>query len=326
MSSSSFVPAWWLKNPHLQTLWGKFFRKQPPHETTVERLDTPDGDFIDLHHYNIASGAPILLILHGLEGGIRSHYIHAFLDRATERRWQTAVLIFRSCGDDLNRSKRMYHSGETGDIAFAISHLERKFRESPIILAGVSLGGNVLLKYLGEGGRNTSPRIKGAVAVSVPFDLARSSRHINLGFSKVYERNFLRSLKTKAITKITTYPDVADATKVAAARTMFDFDDTFTAPVHGFRDAAHYYAESSSIRWLETISVKTLLLSAVDDPFLPGQVLDQVRSIAAVNPCLTVEFPRFGGHVGFVGGSNPLRPDYYLEKRACDFLAECLTH
>lgn len=291
----------------------------------MERLDTPDGDFIDLHHYNITNGAPILLVLHGLEGGLRSHYIQAFFDRASERGWQSTLLIFRSCGDEPNRSTRLYHSGETGDIAFAIDHLQKKFPASPILLAGVSLGGNVLLKYLGERAKDVASMVRGAVAVSVPFDLARSSRHIDLGFSKVYQRNFLRSLRSKANIKMATYPHIADATKVAAAQTMFDFDNEFTAPVHGFRDAAHYYSESSSIHWLPTISVKTLLLSAVDDPFLPSEVLDQVKTIAAANPYLTVEFSRHGGHVGFVGGSNPLRPDYYLEKRACDFLAECLT-
>lgn len=240
------------------------------------------------------------------------------------RGWQACVMIFRSCGDEPNRTRRLYHSGETSDPALAIDHLTQRFPESRLLLAGVSLGGNVLLKYLGERGPRVAPEIAGAAAASVPFDLSRSSRHIDRGFSRVYQRAFLKSLVRKALERIDEFPDMADVTRVRSATTMFDFDDVFTAPVHGFRDATHYYTESSAIRWLTKISINTLLLSAVDDPFLPSQVLDDVREIAASNKCLEIEFTSHGGHVGFVGGRNPLEPDYYLEKRACDFLAACL--
>jgi predicted alpha/beta-fold hydrolase len=324
MSVSSFTPAWWLRNPHLQTLWGKFFRRTPFHKTSVERLETEDGDFVDLHHFNTGNERPILFLLHGLEGGIASHYVQGFLAEAARRNWQATVMIFRSCGDEPNRTRRLYHSGETSDASLAIQHLEEQFASSPLMLAGVSLGGNVLLKYLGERGDNVSRRIAGAAAVSVPFDLARSSRHIDTGFSRVYQRAFMKSLRGKAMKKIAEVPDMADSAKVSAARTMFDFDDSFTAPVHGFRDAMHYYTESSAIRWLPRISLRTLLLSAVDDPFLPSQVLADVREIAASNRCLELEFPAHGGHVGFVGGMNPFKPDYYLERRACEFLASCI--
>jgi predicted alpha/beta-fold hydrolase len=325
MSVSSFTPAWWLRNPHLQTLWGKFLRRGLSQQTSVERLETADGDFVDLHHFNIGDRRPILFLLHGLEGGIDSHYIQGFLGEAGARDWQVSVMIFRSCGDDRNRTRRLYHSGETTDMALALEHLERRFPSSPLVLAGVSLGGNVLLKYLGETGKGLSRRIAGAAAISVPFDLARSSRHIDRGFSRVYQHAFMKSLRKKAIEKIEEFPDIADAERVRSARTMFAFDDSFTAPVHGFRDAMHYYTESSSIRWLGSISIRTLLLSAVDDPFLPAQVLASVREIAASNSCLELDFPAHGGHVGFVGGVNPLRPDYYLERRACDFLAHCIA-
>lgn len=324
MSVSSFNPAWWLHNPHLQTLWGKFFRRSSPHETSVERLETGDGDFIDIHHFNPGSNKPTLFLLHGLEGGIASHYIQGFLEQAAAHNWHAAVMIFRGCGSEPNRTRRLYHSGHTADAAFAIRHLEQQLPSSPLLLAGVSLGGNVLLKYLGEVGPDISPRIAGAVAASVPFDLARSSRHIDRGFSRVYQRAFLKSLRQKAVRKIAEFPDIADERRVSAAATMFEFDDSFTAPVHGFRSAEHYYSESSSLGWLTTISIKTLLLSAVDDPFLPSQVLAEVREVAASNPCIELDFPAHGGHVGFVGGRNPLNPDYYLERRACEFLAECL--
>ncbi|HZJ01632.1 MAG TPA: hydrolase [Gemmatimonadaceae bacterium] len=324
--TSSFSPAWWLRGAHRQTFWGKFFRRLDVHDTRIERLETPDGDFLDLHHLDAPPGAPILVLLHGLEGSVRSHYIQGLLSKAKKRGWRAAVLIFRSCGGESNRTRRSYHSGETTDIAFALNHLESAFPHVPIVLAGVSLGGNVLLKFLGEQGSSISRRIKAAAAVSVPYDLARSSRHIDEGFARVYQWNFLRSLRRKAQAKLEKFPDLVSRDALERATTMFAFDDCFTAPVHGFENARDYYAKSSSINWLETISINTLLLSAVDDPFLPSQVLDQARDRAANNPHLIVEFPPHGGHVGFVGGRNPLSPTYYLEERVSEFLAHELEH
>jgi predicted alpha/beta-fold hydrolase len=321
----SFSPAWWLPGAHAQTMWGKFFRLDQLKDTRVERLETPDGDFVALHHLDAAEGAPVLLLLHGLEGSVRSHYIQGLLRNAKSRGWRAQVMVFRSCGGELNRNRRSYHSGETTDLAFVIDHLQSTFPSVPVMLTGVSLGGNVLLKYLGEQGRNISPRIKAAAAVSVPYDLAQSSRFIDEGFARVYQWNFLRSLRAKAMAKLEQFPDLFDQQRVAAARTMFDFDDLFTAPVHGFAGAADYYARSSSLGWLDTISIKTLLLSAVDDPFLPPQVLDEVREKARHNPNLEIEFPDHGGHVGFIGGHNPLSPVYYLEHRVGEFLAQELA-
>jgi predicted alpha/beta-fold hydrolase len=191
----------------------------------------------------------------------------------------------------------------------------------PLFLAGVSLGGNVVLKYLGEKGNLLDPRVKAAVAVSVPFDLARSSRHINRGFARVYQRHFMRSLKRKAFEKLGRFPDLIEHDRLEGLRTMYEFDDALTAPVHGFRDADHYYSSSSSLGWIDQISIPTLLLSAVDDPFLPQAVLEDVRSVAGRNPCLHLEFPAHGGHVGFIGGRSPFNPRYYAEERTCDFLA-----
>jgi predicted alpha/beta-fold hydrolase len=305
-------------------MWGKFFRPLEVHDTRIERLETPDGDFIDLHHLDAAADAPILLLLHGLEGSVRSHYVQGLLSEARKRGWRGAVLIFRSCGDEPNRTRRSYHSGETTDTAFVVNHLESTFPLVPLLLAGVSLGGNVLLKFLGEQGDRISQRIKGAAAVSVPYDLARSSRHIDEGFARVYQWNFLRSLRRKAHAKLKQFPDLVSPESIERATTMFAFDDCFTAPVHGFRDATDYYAKSSSINWLETISINTLLLSSVDDPFLPPDVLDEVRRRAADNPHLEIDFPPHGGHVGFIEGSSPLSPVYYLEQRVGDFLARQL--
>jgi predicted alpha/beta-fold hydrolase len=194
---------------------------------------------------------------------------------------------------------------------------------APIVLAGYSLGGNVLLKWLGEQGDQVSSRIRGAAAVSVPFDLARGSRHIQRGFARVYQAHFLRSLKRKTFEKLARFPDIADPVRVAATRTLYDFDELVTGPLHGFRGADDYYARSSSLRFLSRIRVPTLLLSAFDDPFLPSAVLDEVRRIAERTPALVTEFVPRGGHVGFISGP-PWRPFYWGEWRAAEFLNQCL--
>jgi predicted alpha/beta-fold hydrolase len=225
----------------------------------------------------------------------------------------------------MNLTRRFYHSGETGDLAMTIERLRQENPGQPIGLVGVSLGGNVLLKYLGENGTRIHPEIKAAVAVSVPFDLERASRHIDKGFAKVYQRHFIRSLKRKAAEKLAKFPDLIEPERLDSLQTMFEFDDALTGPLHGFRDAKHYYSSSSSIGYIDRISIPTLLLSSVDDPFLPAAVLNDVRTIAEGNPSLHLEFTPRGGHVGFISGHNPWRPSYYAEKRACDFLANHAT-
>lgn len=323
---TEYSPAWWLPGAHAQTLWGKLFRREPLQPTVIERWDTPDGDFLDIHRLRASSPSPSarLVVLHGLEGTIRSHYAQALLSEAHSRGWAADMLIFRSCGNDLNRTRRFYHSGETTDLAFVVGRLLNEFPEQPLVLAGVSLGGNVLLKYLGERGTELPPQVRAAAAISVPFDLGRSSRYIDRGFSRIYQRHFLRSLRRKAIGKLKRFPDLVPLERLASVRTMYDFDNIMTAPLHGFRDADDYYSRSSSLGWIGRISIPTLLLSAVDDPFLPAVVLDEVRSEAKRNPALELDFPRRGGHAGFISGRNPFRPRYYAERRVCDFLANHL--
>jgi predicted alpha/beta-fold hydrolase len=261
-------------------------------------------------------------LLHGLEGTIRSHYAQALLNEAARRGWGADLLIFRSCGSELNFTRRFYHSGETGDVGFVLDKILEEFPESPLALAGVSLGGNVLLKFLGERGERLPPQIKAAAAVSVPFDLARSSRRINRGFSKFYQRFFLNSLRNKAQKKALRFPDLAPDDRIAALRTLEDFDNLITGPLHGFVDAQDYYARSSSLPYLKGIRLNTLLFSAVDDPMLPAEVLDEVREAARHNPALEVDFVAKGGHAGFVTGSVPWRPFYYAEYRVGEFFAQ----
>jgi predicted alpha/beta-fold hydrolase len=317
---NSYRPAWWLPGAHSKTIWGRIFRRTPAVKTSLLTLDTPDGDFLELMRVEGQPGMPRLVVLHGLEGSPRSHYAKALLFEAQKRKWGADLIVFRSCGTRMNKARRFYHSGETGDLDFVVGQLLREFRDVPIVLAGVSLGGNVLLKWLGERGSDLPDRIKAAAAISVPFDLARSSRHISAGFSKIYERVFLRSLRAKAVNIKERFPDLLRDVDLAGISTLWEFDNRVTAPIHGFENAEDYYAKSSSLGWIDGIRIPTLLLSAVDDPFLPKDVLSQVYAVTGKNSFLEAEFVAKGGHVGFVAGRNPFRPRYYAESRACMFL------
>jgi len=312
--------AWWIPGAHLRTLWGKMIRLRQHVDTRRERWETPDGDFLNIDRLDAPTGQPRLVILHGLEGSSNSHYARGLLAAARSRGWAADVPLFRSCGGEPNRLLRSYHSGETGDLDFVLRELIAAQPDQPIVLTGVSLGGNVLLKWLGEQSECTPPQIAGAVAVSVPFDLARGSMHLQRGFSRLYQSYFLKSLRKKALGKAARFPGRLDPVAVARSSTLWDFDDAVTAPIHGFRDARDYYEQSSSIRWLDHIRVPTLLLNAVDDPFLPPSVLDEARTIARTNSALQIEFVDKGGHVGFISGVAPWRPVYYAEARAMEFL------
>jgi predicted alpha/beta-fold hydrolase len=322
----TYTPAWWVPGAHLRTMWGRLTRRRLTTPVRAERWTTPDDDVLDLRRLDPPVGAgaetPHLVFLHGLEGGVHSHYVANLFAEAARRGWSADLILFRGCAGELNRARRFYHSGETTDFDLALRRIAAERPRAPIGLAGVSLGGNVLLKWLGERGADDVPAaVCGAVAVSVPFDLARGSRRISRGFSRVYERFFLRSLVAKTRQKLARHPDLCDAAALERVGTLWDFDDVVTAPLHGFRDAHDYYTRSSSIHFLSRIRVPTLLLSAVDDPFLPPTVLDEVRSIARGNPALELEFVRRGGHVGFISGYVPWRPMYYAEWRVADFLA-----
>jgi predicted alpha/beta-fold hydrolase len=284
----------------------------------------PDGDFVDVHRLDGKPRAPRLFLLHGLEGTIRSHYVAGFFAEAMRRGWAADLLIFRGCGDEPNHAPRFYHSGDTGDLAVALERVAREHPASPLLLAGVSLGGNVLLKFLGERGTLLSSQIVAAATISVPYDLERGSRHISTGFSRIYDKHFLRTLRQKALAKLERYPGLFDREALARAETIYAFDDAVTAPVHGFANAHDYYSRSSSLRFLDRIARPTLLLSAIDDPFLPRAVLEEVEALAVKNSWLTLEFTKHGGHVGFVSGTVPWRAFYYAEWRACEFLEGAL--
>jgi predicted alpha/beta-fold hydrolase len=328
-SEYTYTPAWWVPGAHLRTLWGKFFRRPSPLTTRIERWPTADGDELELHRLDpidrsTAHGGR-LLVLHGLEGTIQSHYLRGILARARQLGWSADALIFRTCNGELTRARRLYHSGETTDLDLVVRRILHEHPGQPLALAGFSLGGNVLLKWLGERGADLPREVQGAAAVSVPFDLERGSRFIERGFSRVYTKHFLRTLRAKAHAKLERDPDLFDPSALERACTLFAFDDAVTAPVHGFVDAGDYYRRSSSIRFLHAIRRPTLLLSAYDDPFLPSAVLDEVATIAAGNPCLVAEFHQRGGHVGFIAGQWPWAPRYYAEDRVLDFLQSSIA-
>ena len=306
------------------TMWGKFMRKRDLSGLRYEQLPTADGDELTLVSDEQPGSGPVLLLLHGLEGGVRSHYVAGIWAVARKRGWQPRLLVFRTCDGRMNIARRTYHSGETTDLDLVVRNLVAEDQQRPIGLVGVSLGGNVMLKWLGERGETVPAQVCAAIAVSTPYDLARSSRAIDAGFSRLYQWNFLRSLKKKALAKLGQHPDVATSASVESVSTMWSFDDCFTAPLHGFRDAADYYAQSSSIHFLEHIRVPTLLLSARDDPFHTEEMLREVEQISAANPNIRTEFHERGGHVGFVGG-HPWRPEYYVESRVGSFLASYLV-
>ena len=314
-----FTPAWWLRGAHPQTLWSQFFRRRRTPPLRVERVETPDGDHIFLYHLDVDPNQPRVILLHGLEGSVRSHYVGGIVALADRRRWNATVFEFRGCGPDLNTAPRMYHSGETTDLGFLVQLMIDRAPKSPIFLAGVSLGGNVLLKWLGERETRVPAQVQAAGAISVPFDLEAGSKNLQHGFARFYDRHFLRSLREKAERKLVQHPNLFEAGRLANARTIEDFDDAVTAPVHGFTGSHDYYQRSSSISWIDKIRVPTLLLSAEDDPFLPRAVLGRVREVARVNPNIRAHFSRSGGHVGFVSGRIPFRPVYWAEERLMAF-------
>lgn len=314
-----YKPAWWLRGGHAQTLWGRFGKRPLPIIARDWRITAPDGEELEIHSLDAHADAPRVLLLHGLEGSFESHYVSRLFAGAAARRWGADLLVFRGCGTAPNVARRFYHSGETQDVEFAFERLRERWPDSPWYATGVSLGGNVLLKWLGEQGDVAWRRVRAAATVSVPFDLEAGARHIARGAARIYDRNFLRTLRAKAMVKLRRYPDLFDRERLARARSVFDFDDVVTAPVHGFGDAVDYYTRSSSLGFLGRIRVPTLLLSAEDDPFLPRNVLSAVHAAGQSNAALRIEIHPRGGHVGFVEGAWPWRASYYAERRVFEF-------
>lgn len=315
----TFRAAWWLPGPHLQTVWGPLTRPNRMTRLAREVLPTPDGDEIVLDHLDGSAGTPRVVLLHGLEGSSFSPYMQGLLSRLAARGWQATVFHFRSCAQDPsngfrqipNRRPRLYHSGETGDFDFVIRELRRREPATPAAAVGISLGGNVLLKWLGE--NPGQDYISAAATLSVPYDLASGARQLENPAGRFYVRRFLRTLRAKTIDLTRRFPELQKKVDVDAAlraRDFHAFDDAATAPLHGFAGAADYYQQCSSIRFVPRITTPTLSVNADDDPFLPAEVVEEVRRIAP--PPVQVRLTHGGGHVGFVAGSFG-QPQYWAE-------------
>lgn len=309
---------------HLQTMWWPLW--PAPHvATTHETWETADGDVLDLEFLPARPGRPGIVALHGLEGSSRASYIRRMLRSADALGWNGAGLNFRSCGPSTQKFPRSYHSGETGDLRFVVERLAARWGGAPLGVIGFSLGGNVVLKFLGEESDRGCATVAAAVAVSTPYDLSAAAAALDAPglFPALYRRRFLRSLRRKTNRALARFPRAVDAAKVAAARSFSDFDDAVTAPLHGFRDARDYWAQSSSANFVAHIRVPTLLLSAEDDPIAPWSSIP--RAAIAANPALTLDATPRGGHVGFVEGF-PFRPRFGAERRAFAFLRGLLEH
>jgi predicted alpha/beta-fold hydrolase len=296
-------------------------RRQRLGGVTRERFDTPDGDFVDVDWLPGRPGAPLLFVLHGLEGGARSHYVGGLFGLAAARGWRAGVLYFRSCSGELNRLPRFYHSGDTGDFDHVLRTIGEREPGVRVGVVGVSIGGNVLLKWLGEQGDAAPTPLAGAVAISVPFDLEACARMMDQGLPKVlYTASFIRSLHVKTRAKARVHPGFVDVSAALRATTFAAYDRAVTAPLHGFADEIDYWRRASSGRYLTHIRRPTLLLHALDDPFIPSSSLPDPRGLP---PAVHAEFVPIGGHAGFVEGA-PWRAGSWAERRAVEFLAAVL--
>jgi predicted alpha/beta-fold hydrolase len=314
-----FRAAWWLPGPHAQTLWASLCRRAPRPHFSRQRLELPDGDFLDLDWGPGAPpGVPLVLLLHGLEGSARSPYVRALVHRLHRARFQALVMHFRGCGGQVNRLQHTYHSGDTVDLDRIVRWLRAHWPRRSIGVVGFSLGGNVLLKWLGEQGEDAP--VDAAAAVCVPLRLEICADRMERGLSRLYLWRLTRALKAKVRAKYRRRPGPLDLGAVARTRGFRDFDEIVTARLHGFTGADDYYRRASSIAVLRGIRRRTLLLQARDDPFMTPDVLPRRDEMA---DAVLLETPEHGGHVGFVGGCGPLglTPRYWLDERLLAFLA-----
>lgn len=308
----SYRSPWWLPGGHLQTIWPALYAKRfsnSPVNWRRERWTTPDQDFVDVDFCEAAasnSAKPLLVLFHGLEGSSSSHYAEAFADWAVQNKCDLAIPHFRGCSGTLNTAPRAYHSGDHAEIDFFL----RKFKQQAdaaqrpgLVAAGVSLGGNALMRWAGEQGQEAQKLVKAVASICSPLDLAASGKAIGEGFNRqVYTRMFLRSMKPKALAKLKQHPGLFDAQRMLASKDLYEFDNVFTAPLHGFQNTDDYWRRASALPLMANIQIPALALNALNDPFIPA---DSLPSTHTVSPCVELWQPPHGGHVGFAKGSMP---------------------
>lgn len=311
------APAW-LPGGNLQTLYPALLAPRPRVAYRRERWDTPDGDFIDLDWSGALNGCgnrPLLVLFHGLEGSSNSHYARALMAAAVRCGWHGVVVHFRGCSGELNRLPRAYHSGDSAEIDWILRRLRDAHGSDLLFAVGISLGGNALLKWLGERRDAAAGVVRRAAAISAPLDLHAAAAALERGFNMTYTRNFLATMKRKSLAKLRMHPGLFDAERLHAARTLREFDDLVTARLHGFAGVDDYYTRASSKPLLAQIIVPTLLLNARNDPFLPAAALPAAAEISA---SVTALFPDEGGHVGFPGPGGGLD---WMPRTVIEFMA-----
>ena len=312
----AFRSPFWLPGGHAQTIWPALVggpRRLAAASFRRERWATADGDFVDVDWQGNDADAPLLVLLHGLEGSSSSHYAQAFAAEAGRRGWRFAVPHFRGCSGEINIAPRAYHSGDWQEVAWMLGGFRERHR-GPVVAAGVSLGGNALLRFAEEAGEAAGRSVGAVAAISAPLDLAAGAAAIGRGFGRhVYTRMFLRSMKPKAWAKLSQYPGLFDGERLRAATDLREFDDAFTAPLHGFRDVADYYERCSAGPRLSSIGIAALVLNARNDPFLPAAALPEVADVGAH---VTLWQPAHGGHVGFAATPTAGRLQHMPERVA----------
>ncbi len=317
--AGAYRAPWWLPGAHAQTILPSRLFASATADYRRERWETPDADFIEVDFARPEPADPaarVLVLFHGLEGSSKSHYARLLMEEAARRGWRGLVAHFRGCGGEDNRLARAYHSGDSDEIDWVLRRIAQRWPLAPLHAVGISLGGNVLAKWAGERGAQAG-LLRACVAVSAPLDLAASGASLERGLNVFYAGVFLRTLRVKAIAKIRAHPGIADAGRVARARTLREFDDAFTAPVHGFADFADYWHRASAKPWLRAITVPMLAINARNDPFLPGRHLPLERELS---PQVTLEAPGQGGHAGFFA-QTPTADPWYVRHRVFDFLS-----
>jgi len=309
---NDYQAPWWLPGGHLQTIYARWLARSYAVSCRRERWETPDHDFIDLDWVDHPKGGRLIVLFHGLEGYSQSHYARSLMARAAESGWHGVVPHFRGCSGEANRLLRSYHSGDSDEIDWILRRIKTENPHSEVYAVGISIGGNMLLKWLGERGEAACRTIERAAAVSTPLDLAAAVGELDCGIKKlIYTSYFLRTMRPRALAKIVAHDLAIDARAIRASVTFRQFDNLFTAPVHGFKNAADYWTRCSSKPWLSKIAVPTLVLNAQNDPFLPASALPGENEVSS---SVTLEFPRAGGHVGFVTGKFPGRLDWLPQR------------
>lgn len=322
-----FEPTWNMRNPHTQTILGAMLRGQAGITFRRERFELPDGDFVDLDFVDVdgytwetlGDGKPIVIMLHGLEGNARSGPACGIYRYLAERGVRCVGMNLRSCSGVINRTAQLYHAGATGDLGLVHQELRRRFPDVPMGIVAISLGANILLKYLGENGEAMRGKLSAAVAISPPFDLLAGAAIMERGWGLFYTTRMLPSLQQKIKDLEPVIGDKVDVSSVMKMRTFRQFDDHFTAPIHGFADAHEYYTSMSSQNFLADIAVPTLLLRAEDDPFFDPN--DIPYDLVDAHPHLYAGFVANGGHVGFIEGAMIGQYTYWAERQAARFLA-----